>query len=119
MQDEDNSEHILVKCAYARQVWHTCFQDLTLNIQPPVVDDTFLDWWIETRMGMPKGLKRGYNTFVILVGWELWKQWNACVFNRLQQQRTPRELVDDIVREVQQWRQAGVGVGGLTHFVRE
>ena len=68
---------------------------------------------------MPKGLKRGYDTFVILVGWELWKQRNARVFNRVQKQRTPIELVEDIFREVQQWRQAGVGVGGLTHFVRE
>uniref|UniRef100_A0A8R7RED1 Reverse transcriptase zinc-binding domain-containing protein n=1 Tax=Triticum urartu TaxID=4572 RepID=A0A8R7RED1_TRIUA len=49
LQDEDNAEHILVQCGYAREVWHTCFQDLALNTRASVVDDTFLDWWIETR----------------------------------------------------------------------
>ena len=81
-------------------MWHTCFQDLTLNIRAPVVGDTFLDWWIETRMGMPKSLKRGYDTFIILVGWELWKQRNVRVFNRTH--KTPLELADDILRVVEQ-----------------
>jgi hypothetical protein len=53
LQDEDNAEHILVKCGYAQHVWHICFDTLHLAIRAPVVDDTFLEWWIETRRGVP------------------------------------------------------------------
>ena len=52
-------------------MWHICFDTLHLAIRAPVVDDTFLEWWIETRRSVPSELKRGYDTFVILVAWEL------------------------------------------------
>lgn len=118
-QDEDNAEHILVHCVYAREVWHECFEALHLTTRRPTADDNLMDWWLEVRQGFRRADKRGFDTFVIAVAWALWKQRNARVFSRIRQQKTPLELVNVILSEVQEWRSAGVGVSGLLRFVRE
>lgn len=46
LQDEDNVNHILVQCVYAREVWHTSFDTLQLNVLCPATTDTFTDWWL-------------------------------------------------------------------------
>ena len=50
--------------------------------------------------------------------WALWKQRNARIFSRVDQQKDARELATMILGEVAEWRQAGGGVGGLQRFVR-
>jgi hypothetical protein len=40
LQDEDNVDHILAHCVYAREVWHTCFNLLRVNIQCPTPEQT-------------------------------------------------------------------------------
>lgn len=90
-----------------------------MNIRRPEADDTILDWWLDARRAFTRENKRGFDTLVIAAVWALWKQRNARVFNRTSQQKTSPELADAIMREVQEWRTAGVGVGGLTRFVRK
>ena len=62
--------------------------------------------------------RRGFNTTVTAVLWALWKQRNARVFNRVEQQKNQLELVTSMLLEIAEWRQAAGGVGGLQHFVR-
>lgn len=118
LQDEDNAEHILVHCVYAREVWHTCFDTLQLSVTTPSCNDTFVDWWLSSRTGFHGKERRGFDTFIIGAAWSLWKQRNARVFNRPDQQKGPSELARGILEEILEWKRAGVGVGGLDRFVR-
>jgi exonuclease III len=119
MQDEDNVDHILARCPYAREVWHRCCELLRINMQIPEVSDTFSQWWLRARRNFPGRTRRGFDSFVIGTAWALWKQRNARVFNRAQDQRSPEELVKQVTDDIRQWRLAGLGVGGLDPFVRE
>ena len=62
--------------------------------------------------------KRGFATLLIAGMWALWKQHNAWVFNNLEQQRTPDQLVIQILQDIVNWWTAGLGgVGGLDCFM--
>lgn len=61
---------------------------------------------------------RGFDTTVTAVLWALWKQRNAKVFGRVDQQKTPLELVTSTLKEIAEWSQAVGGVGGLQRFMR-
>lgn len=82
LQEEDNVDHILTQCPYAREVWHRCFEVLQINIQPPIQTDTFTDWWLDKRRNFTGKTKRGFDSFVIATAWSLWKQRNARVFHQ-------------------------------------
>lgn len=49
LQDEDNVDHILAHCVYAREVWHRCFDRLQINIPGPNAGTTFTEWWLHQR----------------------------------------------------------------------
>lgn len=118
-RDEDNVEHILIKCGYARGVWEGCLDHLNLATARPIHEDTFLEWWLHARANFHKADKRGFDTFTLAVAWSLWKQRNARVFDRASQVKTMQELKTMIINELAEWKRAGVGVGGLSRFVRE
>ena len=40
---------------------------------------TFMKWWSFAIKLAPRELKKGLNTLVFLVSWEVWKHRNACV----------------------------------------
>ena len=117
-QEEDTTDHIRAGCVYARQLWDGCFRLLQINVQIPSSEDTFMVWWDKARKFFHGKLKRGFDSLVILTAWHLWKQRNAKVFNRPDQWKGPRKLVSWILEDIFDWRQAGVGVGGLDRFVR-
>lgn len=117
--EEDNAEHILVQCGYAREVWHRCFDRLHLPVNAPRTSDTFLDWWLRQRTSFRKDDRRGFDSLVTCTAWALWKQRNARVFNRPEQQLSAAGLGDLINNEIRDWRLARNGVGGLLRFTRE
>jgi hypothetical protein len=43
--------------------------------------NSFSGWWSQTVKRVPKEFKKGLNSLIILVAWELWKHRNACVFD--------------------------------------
>ena len=46
--------------------------------QPAVT--RFSNWWYSAVRSVPKELKKGPNSLIILVAWEISKHRNACVF---------------------------------------
>lgn len=119
LQEEDNVDHIFMQCVYAQETWHRCLDALQLPIQRPLATDTFLGWWMLHRQQFSKAEKRGFDTFVICTVWSLWKQRNACVFARTEQQMEAQTLVTKILDEIKDWKLALRVVGGLQRFVRE
>ena len=49
LQEIDCVDHILAHCAYAREVWHRCFDALQINVQVPNTEEKFTDWWLRQR----------------------------------------------------------------------
>ncbi|XP_073360400.1 uncharacterized protein [Aegilops tauschii subsp. strangulata] len=119
LQDQDNVDHILVRCVYAQEVWRRCFDKMHMDIPLPTQSSTFTDWWFHQRMRFSGKVRRGFDSFAIGTAWALWKQRNARVFNRVLDQRTPEQLATLVLSEIKEWSLAGFGVGGLDPFVRE
>jgi hypothetical protein len=99
-QEVESIQHLLFNCVYNREVWLTLlcragFQELT-----PSHDDTIPDWWLTCRKRVLKELCKGFDSFVFLVSWLLWKERNARVFNATSlPTATLVALISDICRE--------------------
>lgn len=119
LQDEDNVEHILIQCVYAREVWHYCLTECNIEAPTPVSDSTVMDWWLRARSQFRRAERRGFDTIIMITLWALWKQRNARAFNRQEQFKPPWHLWIQISREVKELQLAGFGVGGLQCFMRE
>ena len=74
---------------------------------------------VEDKEQLPTTIQARVDTFVIAAVWLLWKQRNARVFNRAEQVSSPIRLAQQILDEIKTWKLAGVGVVGLSRFVRE
>ena len=82
-QEEDTVDHILVQCAFAKQVWFQCFVRVGLPLElMPTGQDTMEDWWTTSRKLVPKTHRKDYDPLVVLICWCLWKQHNGRVFGR-------------------------------------
>lgn len=51
-----------------------------ISLAPQQSDSRFSSWWCKSIKGLPKDPKRGLNSLIFLVAWELWKHRNFCVF---------------------------------------
>ena len=111
-------DHILAKCTFAQEVWQRVFDLLGLNVVGTTTNDTFPAWWMRERKKFSGADRRGFDTLVTAVAWTLWKQRNARVFNRQEQQK-PAPLIPNLVNEeITAWHTAGRGAGRLQRFVR-
>jgi hypothetical protein len=79
----ERARHILFECRFSKLVWQQAVSWLSY---PSLLNDlgsgrgTVLQYWhaiTTSPSACPKGLKSA----VILIGWELWKERNARVFN--------------------------------------
>jgi hypothetical protein len=80
-QEEETVQHLLTTCVFARQFWFNILQPLNLSYLTPRHTTTFADWWKKSWKKLQKHLRKGFNSFVILGAWIIWKHRNACVFD--------------------------------------
>ena len=95
-------DHILAQCVYARETWHRCFDVLNLPTAVTTPQDRFLEWWMAQRQAFQKEERRGFDTLVIFAMWSMWKQRNARVFNRREQQLDAQALTSSILEEIKE-----------------
>jgi hypothetical protein len=80
MQEAETSEHILLQCVAAREVWHICRQKLELDFVEPTRASFFQDWWTRERNRLRGRENKEFDTLVCLVSYALWKNRNAWTF---------------------------------------
>jgi hypothetical protein len=81
-QEDETINHLLVGCVFARQVWFLVFQHLRLlHLAPQPTVTRFSGWWKSSTSAVPNDMRKGLNSLIILVAWEIWKHRNACVFD--------------------------------------
>lgn len=64
-----------------------------------------MSWWTSSRKWLPKELRRGFDSLLLLVGWLLWKERNVRTFRRIAS--SAQQLVEAIEQEVSLWCAAG------------
>ena len=81
-QVEEDIQHIIIGCVFAKQVWFQMLSKVGLSVLAPQAADTsFEDWWIKVDKLAPTVFRKGINSLIILGAWMIWKQRNDCVFN--------------------------------------
>ena len=106
-------QHILVGCAFAREVWFRVLDKISLQqISPLPHDQVFHDWWASAEARVPKPARSGFNSLVVLVAWSLWKHRNAAIFEGAAPSLV--RVAQDIAGEATLWCMAGAkGLSGL------
>ena len=80
-QAEENIHHILVGCVFTQQIWARIFQQLgLLSLAPDIAAARFSKWWWSSISAVPKDMRKGLNSLIILIAWEIWKHRNSCIF---------------------------------------
>lgn len=107
-QQEYSVDHILLRCGFARQVWHNSFMRARLLITlVPSTEASIGPWWMTARKLVPKDGRKGFDSHVMLICWQLWKNRNGIVFGP----RTARTMAQDktmkIFEELKLWVRAG------------
>ncbi|RCV13690.1 hypothetical protein SETIT_2G366000v2 [Setaria italica] len=98
--------HLLVGCVFSRQVWVLIFQHLGLiHLAPESPETRFFGWWRKTFLAVPKDMRKGLNSLIILVAWEIWKHGNDCVFEKVRPKT--QEVLRAISNEGGLWCMAG------------
>jgi hypothetical protein len=64
-----------------------------------------LGWWLRVRKVLPKTLRRGFDSLVFLIGWNLWKERNSRTFNKVP--TSAPGLVESLFQEAATWVSAG------------
>ena len=65
-----------------------------IHLAPQPWTARFSSWWRKTAAAASREARKGLNSLIILVAWELWKHRNACVFEK------KRPSVQDVLRSV-------------------
>ena len=81
-QEEENIQHLLVGCVFARHFWLELLQFFGLATLAPQLDEPSFDvWWDRSAWMVSGDTRKGLNSLVILGAWTIWKVRNDCVFN--------------------------------------
>ena len=105
-QSSKTIDHLLIACPFSREVWFNVLQkagweSVTQNLHM----DHLASWWTEARKHIPKPNRCGFDSLVILVCWQLWKECNDRTFDH--RVRTIDKAVDRIFDEISDWSLAG------------
>ena len=104
-QEDETMDHLLLGCVFSRQVWQLCLAAFNLQGLVVVRECRAMLWWTDSRRGLPKVLRRAFDSLFFLVGWSLWKERNARTFGG--SPRSPALLLQAILDEADFWIAAG------------
>jgi hypothetical protein len=80
-QSDETIQHILISCVFAREVWTSILSKFGLLPIAPLLDCThFSNWWSQSIKSVGKDMRKGLNSLIILVAWQVWNHRNSCVF---------------------------------------
>lgn len=101
-QASESMDHILLGCVYSREVWAASLRWLCLDNLVQVAEANAMT---ATRKLLPKSLRRGFDSFFMLIGWFLWKERNARTFERVASSVQP--VLCKLADEAKLWILAG------------
>jgi len=79
-QEDENIDHLLVTCVFAREFWFFLLKQDNLHaLTPQPTDFCFLNWWEKVNNTVQGAVRQGVNSLIILGAWTLWNHRNKCV----------------------------------------
>ncbi|WVZ85145.1 hypothetical protein U9M48_032096, partial [Paspalum notatum var. saurae] len=87
------------------EVWTLVLQRFNHVVRPPELDSHLNSWWVRAASSLPKDMRKGFNSLVILVSWELWKHRNAYIFENIRP--NAQLVVQTVATEGHLWCLAG------------
>jgi hypothetical protein len=98
-------DHIILGCVFSREVWSSCLRSFRLQDHVLVQESDIMLWWTDSRRRLPKSIHHSFDSLFFLVGWTLWKERNAKMFNGVP--RSVTQLLQFIEEEITMWIAAG------------
>lgn len=80
-------------------------QELHLQEVVTVQEEMVMAWWLRTRKGVIKQVRKGFDSLFFLIRWSIWKERNARTFNGTT--ADPSRLARLIQVEASEWCLAG------------
>ena len=112
-QHEETIAHIMIGCAFAREVWSKVCLALGQPDSAPTATESLPEWCIrQDEIGQHRKLAR---TISILVLWELWIHRNAVIFDG--EAPSTQKVLKCIDSEARAWKQAGLLRGEVEGFM--
>ncbi|XP_071677262.1 uncharacterized protein [Lolium perenne] len=110
LHEEDNVDHILTLCPYARQVWCRVLHSAGLRMADPGFTGNLQRWWTEARKRVRRFDRKRFDSMVICTAWTIWKQRNARAFSNDREQKTVDQMITQIRDDFHPWERARRGV---------
>nr|BBF89367.1 hypothetical protein [Oryza barthii] len=79
-QELETANHILLDCVFAHQVWLRVLSSPGWAALSPLRGSWLQDWWPTSRACLPDHLRASFDSLVLLVSWQLWRERNSRVF---------------------------------------
>jgi hypothetical protein len=104
-QEVETLDHLLVDCVFSRETWFRTLGHILLPLLAPDRPMSLAAWWCSARKSVAKTWCKGFNAFVWLVAWSIWRQRNRHVHDR--EALMPVALVPAILDEARTWARVG------------
>lgn len=105
LTEAEEIDHILLTCAFSREFWNAALAIISLGQLQILGADSFWTWWLRSRKMVAKTIRKGFDAFALLVGWQLWKERNRRTFG--EPASTAPQVMQAIVDEARLWWMAG------------
>jgi hypothetical protein len=98
-------DHLLVDCVFSRETWFRTLGHILLPQLAPDHPMSLAAWWSSARKSVAKTRRKGFDAFVWLVAWLIWRERNRRVHDR--EALMPVALTPAILDEARTWACAG------------
>jgi hypothetical protein len=105
-QQVESIDHLLVGCAFSREVWMRGFQPCGWALLTPRADDVLTEWWLRSGKLVTKPRRPAFDSVCFLIARSLWLERNARVYNN--KSRSTSLLSKAIAELVELWFRASV-----------
>ena len=111
-QHDETVDHLLIACVFSRDVWSRLLMRAGLLRLTPTDGSALQDWWISSRQQIPHSFCCAFDSMVIIVSWNVWKERNDRTFNG--RDRTTVQVCGAILDEIREC--VAAGFNGLNVF---
>lgn len=102
---EQTSDHLLVACVVARELWAMVLAPAGLMELVPTTSDELGSWWLNKRQRIDGAARPSFDSMVLLITWTLWKERNDRTFS--QTASAHPGLLQKVIKEASDWVLAG------------
>ena len=104
-QEPETADHLFAACVFTRELWHRLLQRVGFQFLCPNGDADLVNWWLASRREISSGFRKGFDSLVLLISWETWKERNRRTFGGAPS--SVAQVLQGIQQEGAEWVSAG------------